>query len=105
MEQDDKRQYLIRRLLDEQPEYRNEKIPAVQSEQKRLLRGLLNIRMPAPCDEEFLRVQDEYLREETRKKGITSPADLTPIEPGIFQISSYRSTGRYAIAGAAVLRE
>ena len=83
MEQDDKRQYLIRRLLDEQPEYRNEKIPAVQSEQKRLLRGLLNIRMPAPCDEEFLRVQDEYLREETRKKGITSPADLTPIGPGI----------------------
>ena len=53
-------------------------------EQKRLLRSLFNIRMPGSISEEFLRVQDEYLQEEIRQKGITDLIELTPLHPGIF---------------------
>ena len=47
-------------------------------EQKDLLRALMNVRMPEPISEEILRVQDEYLSEETKRAGITDIADLHP---------------------------
>ena len=46
MNQEEKRLYLIRTLLDEQPAYRDTQIPAEPAEQKRLLRSLVNVRMP-----------------------------------------------------------
>jgi len=84
MNQDEKRMYLIRVLLDEQEAYRRIQIPSDRMEQKRLLRSLFNIRMPGSISEEFLRVQDEYLKEEIRQKGITDLNELTPFHPGIF---------------------
>ncbi len=84
MNQDEKRLYLIRVLLDEQEAYRRIQIPSDRMEQKRLLRSLFNIRMPGSISEEFLRVQDEYLQEEIQQKGITDLTELTPLHPGIF---------------------
>lgn len=84
MNQTEKRRFLIRSLLDERPRYRDMEIPSDPTEQKRLLRSLFNIRMPGQIGEDFLKVQDEYLREETRRKGITTLADLTPIKPGLY---------------------
>lgn len=59
-------------------------IPSDEMEQRKLLRSLFNIRMPAWISEDFLKVQDEYLQEETRRKGVTELADLTPLEPEIY---------------------
>lgn len=84
MNQDERRLVLTRRLLDERPEYADVDIPADVSGQKMLLRSLMNVRRPAEADSEFLRVQDQYLREETLRKGITDVADLTPVEDGIY---------------------
>ena len=84
MNQDEKRLYLIRVLLNEQPAYRRIQIPSDRMDQKRLLRSLFNVRMPGSISEEFLRVQDEYLQEEIRQKGITDLTELTPLHPGIF---------------------
>lgn len=84
MNQTEKRLFLIRALLDEQPRYRGMEIPADEAEQRRMLRSLFNIRMPGGISDEFLSVQDEYLREETRQKGVTALAALTPAEPGIY---------------------
>ena len=84
MTQTEKREFLIKKLLDEQPRYKNLNIPHDEAEQKRLLRSLMNVRPPMPIDEDFLAVQDEYLREETARKGVTNLADLTPTEPGIY---------------------
>ena len=84
MNQTEKRLFLIRSLLDEQPGYRRMEIPAVEAEQKRILRSLFNIRMPGEISDEFLNVQDEYLREETKRKGVTELAGLTPADPGIY---------------------
>lgn len=84
MNQAEKRVFLIRSLLDEQPRYRDMDIPSPKPEQRQLLRSLFNIRMPANISDSFLKVQDEYLQEELRRKGITELSDLTPIEPGIY---------------------
>lgn len=75
-----KRKYLINELLSEQPQYGDMEIPENTEEQKRLLRSLMNIRPPRPIGEEFLRVQDEYLKEEAEEKGITDSAAL-PVSP------------------------
>ena len=84
MDQTEKRQFLIRRLLDEQPRYRNMQIPSEAAQQRQLLRSLFNMRMPGYIDEDFLKVQDEYLQEETKRKGITRIEELTPYILGIY---------------------
>lgn len=84
MTQSMRRAFLINRLLDEQPRYRDLQIPKGAAEQKRLLRSLLNVRMPGNISDDFLAVQDEYLREETAAKGITDLADLSPVSEGIY---------------------
>lgn len=41
--------------------------------------------MPSPpADDSFLDIQDEYLQEETRRKGITDFSDLIPVQQGIY---------------------
>lgn len=77
-----KRKYLIEYLLTE----RNQSvdIPAETEEQKRLLRALFNVRMPKAASDEFLQIQDDYLREELRLKGIKDFTDLSPAAPDIY---------------------
>ncbi len=84
MTQAEKREYLIKELLKESSEYKEIKIPTNETEQKNLLRSLFNIRMPLPVSDDFITIQDEYLREETRKKGIINLEDLEPIQPDIY---------------------
>lgn len=84
MTQAERRLYLIKELLHEQPRYANLELPADEREQKNLLRSLFNIRMPTPVTSAFLEVQDAYLRAETARKGITNLSDLTPVRDGIY---------------------
>ena len=76
MTHEEKRTYLIRELLAELPDCSGMGIPDHEGEQKRLLRSLMNIRPPRPVSDQFLRIQDEYLREEAARKGITDAAAL-----------------------------
>ena len=77
MTQDERRLYLINELLKE----RNEdcEIPDDEKSQKDLLRSLMNIRQPLPVNSDFLQVQDEYLQEVKRERGITDIGDLCPV--------------------------
>ena len=84
MNQTERRRILIDRLLDEQPRYQGMEIPQDQMEQKRLLRSLFNIRAPRDISADFLEIQDEYLRQETKEKGITELAELEPVQKGIY---------------------
>ena len=84
MTQQDRRRFLIQRLTEESPRYRGLEMPAGAAEQRTLLRALMNVRPPRPIGEDFLAVQDAYLRAETAAKGVTDIADLTPVEPGIY---------------------
>ena len=83
MNHEEKRLFLIRTLLDEQPDYRNIAIPAGEEAQNMLLRSLFNVRMAGPVNEDFLKVQNEFLKEAISAKGITDISDLTPAEPDI----------------------
>lgn len=107
MTQTERRIYLIRELLREQPRYADMEIPKNEQEQKYLLRSLFNIRMPKPIGEDFLKIQDAYLKDETKKKGITDLADLKPIERGLYlwqgDITTLRCDGIVNAANSQML--
>ena len=84
MNQSERRLYLIRSLLDENPETRGWGIPGCAADQKRLLRGLLNVRPARSANPEFLKIQDEYLRQAITEKGVTDINHLSPIQPGLY---------------------
>jgi hypothetical protein len=80
MTQDERRLYLIKRLSEENSHYSFEGLPTDSNLQWLLLRSLMNVRPPLPIDEEFLRVQDEYLQELISEAGIVD-ADMLPPSP------------------------
>jgi O-acetyl-ADP-ribose deacetylase (regulator of RNase III) len=84
MTQSERRQSLIRALLAEQPRYNNIAVPQPSREQKELLRGLMNVRHAAPIEPEFQRIQDEYLQEENRRRGVVALSELTPVQDGLY---------------------
>ena len=84
MTQSEKRKYLINKLFEEQPQYKEISVPKSETEQKRLLRALMNIRRPSPIGDDFLNVQNEYLQAETKEKGITDLSALNPISGDIY---------------------
>ncbi len=84
MTHEEKRAYLIKALLAEQPRYGKIGIPADAQGQRDLLRSLMNVRLPAPVSDEYARIESEYLQAETAAKGVTRLADLSPVEEGIY---------------------
>lgn len=78
MNQSERRQFLIRWLLQENPSYCDWPVPQDTPGQKKLLRSLMNIRPPRPIDQAFLQVQDEYLQEDLRRRTVTEWRTLTP---------------------------
>ena len=84
MNQNERRRFLIDRLLNEQPRYAGIQMPDNTDEQKNLLRSLMNIRMPSNIDDEFISVQDAYLRQMNTEKGVVTLSDMEEIETGIY---------------------
>ena len=84
MTHDEERLWLIRYLLHEDPGYADMGIPDDAREQWRLLRALMNIRPAKPIGEDFLAVQDGFLKEETRRKGITDIDSLKPVTGNLY---------------------
>jgi len=82
--QEERRLFLIEKLLRENPALCGQEIPHDEDGRKMLLRGLMNVRYPGKSDREFLTVQDEYLREELAEKGITRLSDLSPLQKDIY---------------------
>lgn len=80
MTQEERRIYLIRELQHEMPQYENLAIPDTEDQQWRLLRSLFNVRPPYPASKDFLKVQDEYLSEMIRQRGITVACDLPRVK-------------------------
>lgn len=79
MTQKERREYLIEYLLKEDNKISRQKMPNDKQGQENLLRSLMNVRLPQPISEEFLKVQDEYLKERNQERGITDIADLQPV--------------------------
>lgn len=78
--QEERRIWLIRELQREMPQYQDIRIPVTEEEQGNLLRSLFNVRPPYPASQEFLKVQDEYLSELVRSRGIVDAESLPASE-------------------------
>lgn len=78
VEKKERRIWLIRQLQKEMPEYAGYQIPEDKQEQRHLLKGLFNVRPVQPASDEFTRIQNEYLQERAKEKGITNSAELLP---------------------------
>ncbi len=79
MTQDERLDYLTRAFIADSAEYGHLAVPRDAEGKRRLLRSLMNIRMPRAMDAETLRIQDEYLRARAEEKGIVKPEDIPVI--------------------------
>jgi len=61
---------ILNYLIKEQPEYRQLNIPTDLSGKRRLLRSLMNSRLPVPLSENLREAQDEELQKQVVEKGI-----------------------------------
>jgi len=84
MTQSERIDYLTDYLLKEQNRFKQIDFSDDEDSRKRLLRSLMNIRMPAEADKDFLQIQNDYLKTETAQKGITDLDDLKPVKDNIY---------------------
>lgn len=84
MTQEERRLFLLRALLAEEPRWQDIAIPADAQGQCDLLRSLMNVRPPRAIAPEVLAVQDAYLQEESRRKGIVELSTLNERQSGLY---------------------
>lgn len=78
MNQAERRIWLIRALLDERQDGRTIAVPARASEQRDLLRALMNVRPPEALADEKLNTQDVYLQQRLLERGGATDAGTLP---------------------------
>lgn len=81
--QEQRLDYLVEEFKADSGEYRNLQVPRDVEGKRRILRSLMNIRMPGKMSEEVLAVQDEYLSERANEKGIVCLSDIAVIRNGL----------------------
>lgn len=84
MDQDERLDRLLRGFCEDSLDYKNLKVE--KEERRNALRALMNLRMPGPLPEKLLQLQDEFLREEAREKGIVTPEQIPSVKEqyGVF---------------------
>ncbi len=76
---------LVEAFKEDSVEYRDLRIPSDTEGKRRILRSLMNIRMPRVLPEHVQKIQDEYLTARADEKGIVTLADI-PVARGILSI-------------------
>ncbi len=76
MNQRERLRYLIDIFKNESDEFSDIAVPEDEGGQRRLLRSLMNVRMPGRMDSKMVEVQDEYLSERIRENGIVTLEDI-----------------------------
>ena len=79
MDQKERLDYLTEQFKEDSVQYRDLETPEDAEGKKRILRSLMNIRMPGPLPRHVLEIQDAYLRERSRKMGIVELSDIPTI--------------------------
>lgn len=81
--QEERLECLVEAFKADSDDYKELQTPADTEGRRRLLRSLMNIRMPGKMKEDILAVQDEYLKERIRENGIVELSDIPVIKDGI----------------------
>ena len=79
MTQEERLNYLVEEFKEDSGRYRNLETPEDTEGKKRILRSLMNIRMPRHMDAGVIEVQDEYLKERIQENGIVTLSDIPTI--------------------------
>ncbi len=83
MTQDQRLDYLVEEFKVDSNEYKDLQTPGDQQGKRRILRSLMNIRMPKKIDNSILAVQNEYLQERIRENGIVALSDIPEIRDSL----------------------
>ena len=81
--QEERLDALVEAFKADSVQYKNLETPTDTEGKRRILRFLMNIRMPKKLDDSVLAMQDEYLLERIRENGIVTPADIPVIRDGL----------------------
>ena len=76
---------LVEAFKTDSGQYKDIETPRDVDGRRRLLRSLMNIRMPGYLSPEILQLQDEYLHARAEEKGIVTLADI-PVTEGVISI-------------------
>ncbi len=68
--------FLIKELIKEEERYKDLKIPKDYEGKRKLLRSLMNVREPYEASKEFIKIQDQFLKNESKEKGTVELKDL-----------------------------
>ena len=74
---------LVEAFKADSVQYMDLQTPADTESKRRILRSLMNIRMPRKMSDSILAVQDEYLRERIRENGIVTLSEIPVIRNGM----------------------
>ena len=81
--QDQRLDYLVDAFKADSAEYKDLHVPADREGKQRILRSLMNVRMPGELPDAVLVIQDEYLAERAEEKGIVQLSDIPVIRDGL----------------------
>lgn len=77
--QDQRLDYLLEAFKADSAEYKDLQVPEDREGKRRILRSLMNVRMPRRLPDAVLEVQDEYLTGRAEEKGIVRLSDIPAI--------------------------
>ena len=82
MNQNERLNYLVEEFKEDYTGMTGQRLPITPADtegKKRLLRSLMNVRMPRMMPQPVLSVQDEYLLERNRENGVVQVADIPTV--------------------------
>ena len=79
--QDARLDFLVEEFKADSVQYKDLQTPEDTEGKRRILRSLMNVRMPRKMDEAVLSVQDEYLQERIRENGRLYPRSWSNENP------------------------
>lgn len=77
--QEERLDYLLRAFKEDSWRYRDLEVGEGYEDRRMALRSLMNIRMPGEMKEDVLRVQDEFLSEEAKEKGVVTAGEIPTV--------------------------
>ena len=83
MTQEQRLDTLVEAFKADSVQYKDLQTPEDNEGKRRILRSLMNIRMPKKLDDSVLALQDEYLRERIRENGIVTLSEIPVIRNGM----------------------
>lgn len=78
--QEERLDYLLQKFQEDSVQYKDLDVKNEYADKRIALRSLMNIRMPRKMPEDIVKIQDEFLSEEAREKGIVSLADIKTVQ-------------------------